>query len=117
MTETITLRGAFQPKREKLAELMAVMEKAVAITQKEPGVIVYQAWLSEDSSTLHWTETYRDSAAALAHLQTIAEVMPAFLACVNPTGFTLYGAASDALKAALAPFGVTHMKFAGGFSR
>jgi quinol monooxygenase YgiN len=113
----IEVLGTFSILEGKQEALDAVVVAAVALARTEPGCLAYEAWRSEDRTALHWRERYRDSAALLVHLQAVRPLMPDLLACVTPTGFTMYGTPSAELRAAVAPFGMKHATALGGFVR
>jgi quinol monooxygenase YgiN len=103
----------------KLDELEALMEEMSKATEAdEPGALAYEWWLSDDDKTLHLYERYADSAATMVHLGNfVSKFAQRFMGVVTPTGFTVYGDASDEVKGALADFGPTYMKQAAGFAR
>ena len=65
----------------------------------------YEWWIGSDNKSLHFCERFVDSAAALTHLGTFGAFAERFLACVEPTRFSVYGEVSEELKGALADFG------------
>jgi quinol monooxygenase YgiN len=100
---------------DALRELMAEM---VASTGTEPGTLVYEWFLSEDGSTCHTYERFADSDAVLAHLGNFgSKFAERFMACVQPTGLSVYGDPSGPLRAALDDFGAVYLGWFGGFSR
>jgi quinol monooxygenase YgiN len=68
-------------------------------TRREPGVLSYQRFVSEDGAIIHLYERYADSAAALAHLEVFAERFANRLsAMVERNAFTVFGYPSSELK-------------------
>ena len=49
----------------------AVVKELIEKTRLEAGALGYEWYLSEDKTTCHVVERYRDSAAALDHLKTL----------------------------------------------
>ncbi len=93
-------------------------EMAEATQANEPGASHYEWFVSEDGKVVHIYERYVDSAATMIHLQTFGEKFAErFLACVNPTRFTVYGDPSAEVRAAMAGLGPVHMTQFNGFVR
>jgi quinol monooxygenase YgiN len=101
----------------KLDAFRAVAADLIAATEKEPNTLSYEWSLSEDQSACHIFERYRNSEAILAHLGTFGPHAERFLAACHPTRFHVYGAPSDAVKAALADLGPVYCTPIGGFNR
>ena len=100
------------------AKLEDVMARMVAKTQaNEPGTLDYEWTVSEDGTQCAFYERYADSDAMLKHVRGFGEFAEDFMAAVKPTGFKIYGAACDELKATLADFGPTYYEKIGGFVR
>lgn len=95
-------------------ELMAEM---IAATAKESGTLVYEWYFSQDESTCLISERYRDSAAAMEHLQSFGRFAERFLAAATPTRFTVLGAPDSTLRQALAGFSPACLAFEAGFAR
>ena len=93
-------------------------EMSEATQANEPGASHYEWFVSEDGKVVHIYERYVDSAATLTHLGTFGEKFAErFLACVNPTRFTVYGDPSAEVRAAMAGLGPVHMTQFNGFAR
>jgi quinol monooxygenase YgiN len=102
----------------KLESFRALMAEMVASTREEHGALTYQWFVSDDGSTVHIYERYASSAAVLEHLQGFgAKFAERFLAAVDPTRFTVYGAPSDEAKQGLSGFNPTYLGPFGGFAR
>ena len=97
----------------------ALLDDMVSATERdEPGALVYEYYTNADRSQVTVLERYRDSAAAMVHLGNFGEKFAdRFLAAFAPTRFTVYGPASDELRAALSGFGAVHMDYLRGFAR
>lgn len=99
---------------ESFRELTGEMVEA---TRREPGVLSYQRFISEDGKTIHVFERYTDSTAALTHLQTFAKTFAArFQQLVERKGFIVFGAPTAELKAALDGYGATYATPFGDFA-
>ena len=100
------------------AKLDAVMARMVSKVQSsEPGTLDYERTVSEDGKSCAIFERYRDSEAMLAHVNGFGEFADEFMAAVRPTGFQIYGGASDELKSTLAGFSPSYYVKIGGFVR
>jgi quinol monooxygenase YgiN len=99
--------------------LRALIPEMVSATYAdEPGALDYEWYVSEDGTRLHLFERYEDSAATLVHLANfVARFASRFLACLKPTGFTVYGSPSAEVQAALSAMGPVFMPRAAGFCR
>lgn len=101
--------------RARLEDVMARMVSKVQAD--EPGTLDYEWLVSEDCKSCAFYERYRDSEAMLTHVQGFGAFAEDFLAAVKPTGFKVYGEASDALKTTLADFAPSYFAKIGGFTR
>ena len=102
----------------QLENFRSLMHEMVESTRQESGTLGYEWFLSEDGSTCHLHERYADSAAAMVHLGNFGtKFAERFLACVQPTEFTVYGDPSDDVRQVVAGFGAAHLGPFGGFSR
>jgi quinol monooxygenase YgiN len=99
-------------------ELRAIMNDMVEDTRADPGALCYQWNLSDDATSCHVYEHYKDSEAALAHMDTVVKKHGArFLSLATPTRFVVYGEPTEALKKALGVLNPVFLKEIGGFSR
>ncbi|HVC87816.1 MAG TPA: antibiotic biosynthesis monooxygenase [Gaiellaceae bacterium] len=102
----------------ELENFRALMDEMVDSTRAEPGALGYEWFVSDDGAAVHIYERYLDSDAVMVHLGTFGEKFAGrFLSAVDPSRFTVFGNASDAVSEALAGFGPTYMGFFGGFTR
>lgn len=93
-----------------------VVEKLVADTEKEPGAVLYVYTVGPDNKRVDIIERYKDSAAALFHLQkTFGPYQKDFMAAAKLVAFVVYGAPNDDLKKALADFQPTYRQAFAGF--
>ena len=96
----------------------SLMTEMVAATRDEPGTLGYEWFISDDGTACHINERYADSGAALVHLGAFGEkFMDRFLACFEPTSFSVYGDPSAEARGALDGFGATYLGWLGGFTR
>jgi hypothetical protein len=87
-------------------------------TREEPGTQGYEWFLTGDGRTCHINERYADSDAVMAHLGNFgSHFAERFLACFEPTSFSVYGEPSAEARAALDGFGATYLGWLGGFKR
>jgi quinol monooxygenase YgiN len=102
----------------QLEDFRALMHEMVESTQGAPGALSYEWFVSDDGGAVHLYERYADSAAVLTHLGAFGEKFAGrFLAAVDPTRFTVYGAPSAEAREALGGFGPTYLGPFGGFAR
>ncbi len=96
-----------------------LMEEMVAATRAdEPGALNYEWSLGNDGTSCHIYERYDSSASTMVHMGNFgSKFADRFLACVQPTKFTVYGAPDDTVKKALAPLGGRYQANFGGFHR
>src|SRR5258708_9551770 len=69
MREDIYWVGAFKVKPEQFDDFRQAVAPLVAATKQEPGALAYEYNVSEDRSTIHILEHYRDSNAVVSHVQ------------------------------------------------
>ncbi len=102
----------------QLETFRSLMEEMVESTRAEPGTLAYEWFVDGAGEAVHIYERYADSAAVLAHGATFGEKFAErFMGSVDPTGFDIYGAPSDDVKAAFADFSPSYLGVFGGFAR
>ena len=103
----------------QLDALKALMPEMVEATQaNEPGTLNYEWFISADETQCHIYERYADSDAVMTHLGNFgANFAERFMACFEPTSFSVYGPASTDVRDALAAFGAVHLDAMDGFRR
>ncbi len=86
---------------ERIARVMA------AESQKEPGTIAYEWFLSADRARWRLFEAYVDANAVLAHLTgpVVQELVPKLLETGSATGFEIYGDPGPEASAIVAGLG------------
>src|ERR1700730_1748492 len=107
----ISWRVELRVKPGQLGNFRTLTGEMVAVTRREPGVLSYQRFVSEDGKIIHVYERYADSAAAIAHLEAFAKRFASrFSALVERKAFTVFGYPSAELKAVLDRFNATYLK-------
>jgi quinol monooxygenase YgiN len=95
----------------QLDKFRTLTGKMVAATRREPGVLSYQRFVSEDGTTVHVYERYLNSDAAVAHLKAFAKHFASrFGAMAERKTFTVFGDPSAELKAVLDKFNAIYLK-------
>lgn len=83
---------------------------------KEPDQEIFEWFI--DGHDVHIYERYKDSAAAVFHVQRFVENVAArFLSLCTPTRMNVYGDPSDELKTAIAGFNPRYFGLAAGHAR
>lgn len=77
----------------KFANFEATVQTMIAGSQKEPGTLAYDFFLSGDRKQCRLLETYVDGSAALAHINgpVVQELVPKLLESSSLTSFKAYG--------------------------
>lgn len=77
----------------KLANFESTVASMVAGTEKEPGALTYDWFLSKDRKQCRLIETYADANAASAHANgpVVQSLVPKMLENSTLTGFKVYG--------------------------
>ena len=98
---------------ERIARVMA------AETQKEPGTVAYEWFLSADRSRCRLFEAYVDGSAALAHLKgpVVQELVPKLLETGSLARFEVYGDPGPEVSKIVAGLGAEIFPLWLGFSR
>jgi len=95
----------------QLGNFRTLTDEMVAVTRREPGVLSYQRFVTEDGTTIHAYERYSDSGAAVVHLEAFAKRFAGrFSAMVERKTLTVFGDPSVELKAVLDRFNATYLK-------
>lgn len=101
---------------EQFEGLLVEMVKAVQTLQN--GTTAYVWYLSEDGLSCEIFATFKDSDAALLHLNWLANSYgQVFSSVMRPTAMTVYGKPSKNLRDALTPFAPRYVQTVGGFAR
>lgn len=91
----------------KLKEFQAIAREMVDATQKEPGTLRYEWYLSDDGRSCQLIETYADAEALLAHFDGAAVKVgvPKMLKTADVRGFEVYGDPGPKATEVLSDFG------------
>ena len=102
----------------ELDNFRALTNEMVNSTMEEPGVLIYERFLSEDGKVVHLYERYADSSAAVTHLLAFQKLHgERFMKMVDRKRFTVFGSPSEALRNILNGLGATYATPLAGFSR
>ena len=116
MSNQISWRVELAVKLGQIDNFRALTGEMVESTRKEPGVLSYERFVTDDSKFVHVYERYADSVAALAHLQEFRKKFgDRFSIMVERTEFTVYGNPTDELRGLLDGFAATYLKPFGDF--
>jgi quinol monooxygenase YgiN len=95
----------------QLDNFRTLTAEMVAATRREPGVLSYQRFVSEDGTTVHVYERYSDSGVAVAHLEAFAKRFAGrFSKMVERKTFTVFGDPSAELRSMLDRFDAMYLK-------
>lgn len=104
-------KGKIDEFRKLAAEIIDRVEAA------EPNTLSYEWFLSEDESKCYVVQIYEDSAAAMAHLANIADLMSPFHEVAPLSGLMIFGSPSDELRQTLEPVGAKFFEHWSGLTR
>ncbi len=78
---------------EKFDAFEGIAQDMIAASQKEPGTLGYDWYLSSDRRRCRLTETYQDAQALLAHFKgpAVQQLVPRLLECSRLERFEVYG--------------------------
>ena len=83
----------------QIGNFRALTTEMVESTRHEAGVVNYERFVSADGNLVHVFERYKDSAAAVEHLQRFTKSFSArCMTMVERTRFTVFGNPSDELR-------------------
>src|SRR5688500_11416826 len=117
MTHEVAWQVELAVKPGKLEDFRALTRDMMASTRAEPGVLIYERFVSGDGKVVHVYERYADSSAAVSHLLAFGKTYSArFSDLVERQRFTVFGAPSAELKAILDAFDATYHTLLDGFS-
>jgi hypothetical protein len=82
------------------------------------GALAYEYNISDDRTTVHILEHYRDSDAVVSHVtQTFSSFAERFSALATVASFVVYGFPAPEARKILDGFGATYMSPFDGFTR
>lgn len=97
-------------------ELAPLAEEMSAATETETGAFAYE-WF-QNGDAVHLYERFDDAQGAMTHLGNFeANFAERFFDLLDATAWTVYGPASDELKAAITPMGAVFFDKVDGFAR
>lgn len=118
MSKTVSWNLQLSVREGRLNDARNLMREMVTATEQEPGAQGYEWFLRGDGKVCHLNERYANSAAAMVHLGNFgSKFADRFLACFEPTSFSVYGEPSAEARAVLDGFGATYLGWLGGFKR
>ncbi|MDR3748603.1 MAG: putative quinol monooxygenase [Acidobacteriota bacterium] len=103
----------------KLDEFQGVARTMIAGSQKEPGTLAYDFFLSDDRKRCRLIESYTNADALLAHFTgpVVQQLVPKLLGTASLTGFEVYGDPGPEAAQMLKGFGAQIFDFWDGVSR
>ncbi|WP_111707113.1 putative quinol monooxygenase [Lutibacter citreus] len=93
-----------------------VMKLITEATYEEEGSLNHEWFIAEDGVTIHIYERYKNTDAALKHLETWSKYASLFMEAAEMTSFNVYGNLTPELKQAVGGASVL-MKTYGGFTK
>lgn len=118
MESQISWHVELMVKPGQLDDFRTLTSEMVEFAKGEPGVLVYERYISEDGQSVHVYERYTGSAAAVMHLRAFKDIFGArFSSMVERKRFMVYGVPSAELKEILDGFGPIYLSLFAGFSR
>ena len=117
MGDQVSWQVELAVKPGELENFRALTAEMVEFARSEPGVLIYERFVSADGEVVYVYERYADAAAAVAHLRTFAQKFGArFAGMVDRKRFTVFGNPGEELKRVLDGYGATYLGPFGGFS-
>jgi quinol monooxygenase YgiN len=104
---------------EKFNEFEGIARTMIAGSQKEPGTLGYDFFLSGDRRRCRLVEAYADADAVLAHATgpVVQELVPMLLETSSLSGFEVYGDPGPEAAQMLKGLGAEIFELWGGLSR
>jgi quinol monooxygenase YgiN len=102
---------------ENLTEFKAVMNEMIVVTKEESGTLAYEWCFNEDETYVGLYERFRDSEAAIIHLNNFAPFAERFTATCSSMDMIALGKPNDEVKAMLTNFTSNIVEFKAGFER
>lgn len=118
-TETVRFTVDLTINEGRLDEFQDIAQAMIAGSQKEPGTLAYEFFLSGDRKRCRLVEAYANADAALNHLTSpvVRELVPKLLKTSTIGGFEVYGAPGPKAAEILTGFGAEIFQHWQGFSR
>ena len=104
---------------DQMDKFKPIVQKLVAATAKEPGILEYEYAVGDDQKTVDIFERYINAHAAVVHVTENfgPNFSKDFLAVAKPTRFVVYGVPTEELKKTLADFKPVYMTPFDGFTK
>ncbi len=116
-TTAISWHVVLQIRPDRLDDFRKLTREMVESTRNEPGAICFERFIDDDRTTVHIYERYRNSQAAIAHLQEFGRrFSERFSDLVEREQFTVFGSPSHELKELLDAYKPTYADWLDGFS-
>jgi quinol monooxygenase YgiN len=104
MTDYIRATAEVSIPPGKMNEFKVLAAEIIAKVQaNEPDTFSYEYFLSSDESKCYVVQYYKDSEAALAHLENIGDLAGPLHEVAPLTGVMIFGSPSDELRRVLEP--------------
>ena len=117
MSNEVSWQVELMVKPGELGNFRALTKEMMETTKGEPGVLIYERFVSEDGRIVHVYERYVDSVAAVAHLVAFGKQYgERFKGMVDRKRFTVFGAPSEELRSILDRFNADYLDLLEGFS-
>jgi quinol monooxygenase YgiN len=98
--------------------LSSSLHRLLPRRSKNRGALVYEYNVSDDRTTVHILEHYKDSDAVVSHVtQTFSTFSERFSAFATVASFVVYGVPRPGARKILDGFGATYMTPFDGFTR
>lgn len=111
--EKIHVVVRFKIQEGKLEEFKNGSAECIEVTKKEPGALLYDWFIDEESMICTVIETYNDSEATLFHVGNVNEPLSRLLEITEFSG-EVFGNASKELSDALSQMNIKPIPFLGG---
>ena len=119
VNQTVRLAVDLMINDGKLDAFEGIAQEMVEGSQKEPGTLGYEWFLSADRKKCRLIETYQDGDAVLAHFNgpVVKVMVPKLLGTASLAGFEVYGDPGTKAREMVAGFGAEVFEFHRGLGR
>ena len=101
----------------QLDAFKTLLSEMVSSTKNEVNTLIYEWYFNEDESVCFINERYRDSAAAMTHLQEFGGFAERFMTSVTPQRLVVMGNPDGNVREALAGLDPDYYEMHAGFFR
>jgi len=115
MNEQVSLYFFAELKNGNFEGFKSLVDKIVAITEKEDGSISYIYSIGNDEKSIHIRETYKKDAVVYHITKSFGPFAEEFLSYVDLKELYVYGPVCDETKELLKPFNPNYMVNFSGF--